>query len=362
MKATVKAFSLEQVNTPAKRETYFDCLRIAAAFAVMILHIASQNWYAVETGTYEWRVFNFYDSIVRWSVPVFVMISGALFLGKRQSIERIFKKNILRIVTAFIFWSAVYALVNLISGRSGPLNALREFVEGPAHLWFLFMIVGLYLIVPLLQKISASMELTRYFVVLSVVFTFAIPYVITLVSLYSEKLGSIARGLLNSVCFNFTLGYVSYFVLGYYFSRINIKGKKQWLVYLLGICGLMVTIFASVLFPISDKRAAAVFHDNMTVNVMLVSVSIFVFAQNNLNLTNVSPKVKEAVKKLSEYSFGAYLVHAMVITRLNHILGLNTLSFNPLISVPVIGVIVFVISFAISGVIHQIPVLKDYIV
>lgn len=362
MKETVKGFSLEQVNTSVKREAYFDCLRIAATFAVMILHIASQNWYAVEAGTYEWKVFDFYDSIVRWAVPVFVMISGALFLRRRQSIERIFKKNILRIITAFVFWSALYALVNLMIGRSEPKNVLREFVEGPTHLWFLFMIVGLYLIVPLLQKIVVSMELTQYFVVLSLAFTFALPYAITLISLYSEKLGSIAKGLLNSVCFNFTLGYVGYFVFGYYFSRIDIKGKKQWLIYLLGIFGLVITIFASKVFPISDKRAAAVFHDNMTLNVMLVSVSIFVFAQNNLSLPNVSPKVKEALKKLSEYSFGAYLVHAMVITQLNHLLGLNTLSFDPLISVPVIGIIVFVISFAISGIIHHIPVLNKHIV
>ena len=82
----------EQLHMPAKRETYFDCLRILATFAVMILHIASQYWYAVDAGTYEWKVFSFYDGMVRWAVPVFVMISGALFLSRDMSLERIFKK------------------------------------------------------------------------------------------------------------------------------------------------------------------------------------------------------------------------------------------------------------------------------
>lgn len=350
------------MHTPVKREIYFDCLRIMATFAVMVLHIASQNWYAVETGTYEWKVFGFYDSIVRWAVPVFVMISGALFLGREHSIEQIFKKNILRIITAFIFWSALYALVNLMTGRSGPKNALREFVEGPTHLWFLFMIVGLYILVPLLQKMVANMELTRYFTALSLIFTFVLPYAITIISLYSEKIASIAKGILNSVCFNFTLGYVAYFVLGYYFSRIDIKGKKKWLIYLLGICGLMVTVFASAIFPISDKVAAAVFHDNMTLNVMFVSVALFTFARNNLSFPDAPPKAGGIIRKLSEYSFGAYLVHAMVITQLNHLLGINTLSFDPLISVPVIGIVVFVISFMISGILNHIPFLKKYIV
>lgn len=350
----------EQLHRSAKRETYFDCLRIMATFAVMILHIASQYWYAVDTGTYEWKVFSFYDAMVRWAVPVFVMISGALFLSRDVGLERIFKKNILRLVTAFIFWSALYAIINLITGRSGPKNALREFVEGPTHLWFLFMIVGLYILVPLLKKIVANDELAKYFVLLSLVFTFVLPYIITIISLYSGKIASIAGGILKSVNFNFTLGYVAYFVFGYYFSHINIK--KKWIIYLLGIVGLFVTIFAQVFLPISDKAASSVFHENMTVNVMLISVSIFVFARNNLSFPNASQKTAAMIKKLSEYSFGAYLVHAMVITQLNHILGLNTLSFNPIISVPVIGIVVFIISFAISGILHCIPVLNKYIV
>ena len=352
----------EQLHEPVKRDTYFDCLRILATFAVMILHLSSQYWYVVDVGIYEWMVFSFYDGMVRWAVPVFVMISGALFLGRDISIERIFKKNILRIVTAFIFWSALYAIVNLITGRSELKNALREFVEGPTHLWFLFMIVGLYLLVPLLKKIVANDGLVRYFVLLSLVFTFVLPYTITLISLYAEKIASIASGILKSVNFNFTLGYVGYFVFGYYFSHININTRKKWMIYLLGIVGLFVTIFAQVLFPITDKAASFVFHENMTVNVMLISVSIFVFARNNLSFPNDSDKTAAMIRNISEYSFGAYLVHAMVITQLNHIFGLNTLSFNPIISVPVIGVMVFIISFAISGILHHIPVLNKYIV
>lgn len=362
MKEITEEKSLEQVPESEKRATYFDCLRIMATFAVMILHIASQYWYAVEVGTFEWKVFSFYDSIVRWAVPVFVMISGALFLRKDQKIERIFKKHILRIAAAFIFWSAVYALINLTTGRSGLKNALREFVEGPAHLWFLFMIVGLYILVPLLRKIVVSMELTKYFVLLALVFTFILPYLITLISLYSEKIASIAGKVLNSVCFSFTLGYVSYFVFGYFFIQINIERKKRWLIYLLGAIGFIVTSFAQVIFPISDKGAVNTFHENMTLNVMFVSVALFTFAKYNLNLPNISQKSRDIIRKLSEYSFGAYLVHAMVITQLNHLLGFNTLSFNQIISVPVIGVVVFIISFAISGILHQIPVLKKYIV
>ena len=71
---------------------YFDWIRIYSSFGVIIIHVSAQNWYTTIPGQYEWEVFNFYDSIVRWSVPEFFMISGALFLNKSSSIKKILKK------------------------------------------------------------------------------------------------------------------------------------------------------------------------------------------------------------------------------------------------------------------------------
>lgn len=371
--------SFEQGGEPSRmqRETYLDCLRVLATFAVMILHLVSQNWYTVETGTYEWNVFYLYDAFVRWAVPVFVMISGALFIGGApKKLERIFRKNVVRIVTAFVFWSAVYAFWNLLLGNSGWKNVFREFVEGPAHLWFLFMIVGLYLLVPFLQKIAESDKLIEYFALLSLIFTFVLPYLVTLISLFSGKAGAIAGGLLGNVEFRFTAGYVSYFVFGYYFSRMNIGTKKCRILYLLGIAGLAVTILAAWIFPVPVETASSTFHANMTLNVMLISIALFLSAKNNGRIQNASGRSRELLKKLSEYSFGAYLAHILVIKMLDHnpFFKLNTMQFklnighsesvllNPLISVPFIAVITFAISIALSGILHRIPILKKYIV
>ena len=93
------------------RTYYLDCLRVLATFSVMILHISAQNWYSTDVISFEWNVFNFYDSIVRWTVPVFVMISGALFLDREHTVQQLYGKYIFRIVTAFIFWSVAYALM-----------------------------------------------------------------------------------------------------------------------------------------------------------------------------------------------------------------------------------------------------------
>ena len=69
-------------------------------------------------------------------------------------------------------------------------------------------------------------------------------------------------------------------------------------------------------------------------------------------------KFNQIIKKLSEYSFGACLVHVFVLDRI----GITTLTFNPVISIVIMTVEVFVISFLLSGILHKIPVVKKYIV
>lgn len=89
-------------QTQPQRIAYFDVLRILATFAVIVLHLSAQHWADTDVYSRSWQAFNLYDSAVRWAVPVFVMISGALFLSGSQSIGHILKKNVSRLVTAFI--------------------------------------------------------------------------------------------------------------------------------------------------------------------------------------------------------------------------------------------------------------------
>ena len=67
------------------RILYFDFLRIFATLSVMVLHVTAQNWHGTSVSSFEWQTFNFFNSIVRWGVPIFVMISGALFLNERET-------------------------------------------------------------------------------------------------------------------------------------------------------------------------------------------------------------------------------------------------------------------------------------
>lgn len=90
----------------SKRVIYFDILRVVAIFAVVAVHLSAQHWLDVDVSSRAWFAFNLYCTTGKWSVPIFVMISGALFLGRDTTIRTILKKNVLRMAGVFVFWSA----------------------------------------------------------------------------------------------------------------------------------------------------------------------------------------------------------------------------------------------------------------
>lgn len=226
------------------RVVYFDYLRILATLAVVIIHCSGKG--TSEITPFESNILSTYYSLAQWAVPAFIMISGALFLGKDISLGRLFKKNILRIATAFLFWSVLYACWRLFVTHEK--HGVREFVisiiKGHYHMWFLFVIVGLYLIVPFLNKIVENQRLAVYFVVLAFLFSFLFPQAIELLGVKFVGPAQILGEFISKFRLEFVLGYSGYFVLGYLISKIELSKRAEIVIYLLGILGAVITIAA----------------------------------------------------------------------------------------------------------------------
>lgn len=351
------------------RILYFDFLRVFATLAVMVLHVGAQNWNGTSVPSFEWQTFNVFHSITRFGVPIFVMISGALFLNKRElytitvggGIYKLYKHNILRIVTAFIFWSAVYALPALLHGSSFKV-VCKRIITGYYHMWFLFMIVGLYMIVPFVKKIVESPVLTKYFLALALVFTFIIPQARDIASVFHKDLTvELVNSVISKMNLSFIGGYTCYFILGHCLHTIELSKKARCIIYALSTLGFASTVLGCSFISIYNNKPNQILCGNFTLNVMLQGVGVFVFFKNLIDTLKISERMQAIIARLSKYSFGAYLVHALIIEVLNKI-GLNTMSFNPVLSVISISAIVFVISFVVSYVCNHIPVLNKYIV
>ena len=342
-----------------KRVVYLDYLRVIATFAVIILHVSSIYWDELGVSTRAWNIMNFYDAGVRWGVGIFVMISGVLFCSREASIEKLYKKNIFRMVVAFLFWSLFYALFNVITQGYEQERFFRDLILGEYHMWFLFMIVGLYMIVPFLKKITESKQLLQYFLILCLIFGFLIPSMIDLLTIISVDAATLLEQFVAKFKFNFVLGYVGYFVLGYYLSKQETKKPLLYYVFL-GLVGYGMTYYFTKWSSLYLGEPCRIFYDNLTINVLLMSVSVFLVFKKVFAQAVVKSGISRLMIRISDYSFGIYLVHIFIL-RLFEMSNVTALTIAPLRGVLVISLLIFVISYAISALFHHLPIVKKYL-
>lgn len=320
-----------------------------------MIHVAGQSWYNTNINSFEWKVFNVYDSAVRWAVPVFVMISGVLFLTKDYSIKTIYSKKIFRIFVAFVFWSLIYLFFS--NKSTNKFEKICKLLTGEYHMWFLFMIIGLYMLSPVLKKITETKKITKYFLIITFMLSIFLPQIAKLLLLFKNKYINIISKAITANLGNFKLniGYTYYFVLGYYLSKAEIKKTMRYTIYFLGIISFLSTIILTNIASIKAGKPSETYYGNMSLNVALEALSLFVFAKYNF-------KTNKFLNYCSKICFGVYLSHILFLENLNILMGINTMTFNPIASVPIITIIVFVMSLLLSGLINNIPILKRYIV
>ncbi len=350
--------------TVSKHIIYFDYLRIIAICAIVILHIATQNFHTVEINSYSWNIFNVYDSLTRWGVPIFVMISGALFLNKNQPIKKLYKKNILKTVVILLVWTLLYDIWQPLILHNNL--SIKEFFihlsTNPNYLWFLYMLIGLYMVVPFLKKIVENKKTMQYFLLLAFIFAFLIPELIGIVSLKSSFVANLIENKVASLQLFMILGFTGYFVLGHYLNKNNLTKKTEIVIYIFGILGLLFTILASLFSSIHNNELITFFYENMTINVAAMSVAVFVFFKNHFNLNDLTSKRNKRLQLLSRCSLGVYLTHVFIIDALNIFFNINSLSFNPILSIPLLSVSVLIISYCISIILYKIPHIGKWIV
>ena len=342
-----------------ERLVYLDYLRVFSAFAIIVLHVAGQNWNKVDVNSGTWIVFEIFDSIVQWGVPIFFMISGTLFLDKDISIKKIYSKYVLRLLVSFCVWSIVY--VALSDQALSWCDRLSEFISGHYHMWFILVLMGLYMCIPFLRPIVQSKKTTIYFLVLALIVSFIIPEINTILKDFGNEQITNIFEMITRIINNLGIvsWYAGYFVLGYVLNRINISKKVRFILYSVGVLGALFTIIMTLIVSIKTQTASNSYYIWFNVNIMIQAIAVFVFFKYK---EYKSEKVNAIIQKLSKYSYGVYLIHLIFLEKLDTIFGINTLSFNPILSVVLISVIVYAISLIISAILNNIPIINRYIV
>ncbi len=149
-----------QNNTTSVRSLSLDILRILACMAVITIHTPSLGHieHLAEVGTSAWMKYIIPLSLSKWSVPVFMMLTGAFLIDPNRpfSYARLYRWRIPHILVVLVVWSLFYM---------GIVDHCFHYctLTDQHHFWYLGMLVGLYLIIPMLRALVRDHKAIRCF-------------------------------------------------------------------------------------------------------------------------------------------------------------------------------------------------------
>ena len=339
-----------------QRQTELDILRFLATLAVIMTHVCGGVVKVLPMSSPTWVFLNSCRAAVTWDVPVFIMISGRFFLDESRTItlKDIFGKYLKRLILAFVVWSAVYQIYYVIhSAVMGQtylniIGIISEWITGAYHLWYLYMLAGLYILTPFLRKIAQDKKLTEYFLILFVISQFITNYAVAI-----PKVGEIISTVLGKTFFHFTLGYAGYFLLGYYLHRYGVPDKWEKPLYTLGIVLAVFSAAATTLHSQSLGVPNEWFSKYQMPNIIIESAALYTFFVKRVSKMQFSQRCRAFFTRMTELGFGVYLVHALVI-ELVTMTGV-TVRTLPVLTVPLLTAVVLVLSLILTKFIRSIP-------
>ena len=328
--------------------TWIDICRIISIFGVVLLHTSATVVINKDIGSFEWWMGNIYDSSVRWCVPVFIMISGALLLSPEKTKNKtlFYKKRVYRIIPALVFWSFVFILWDIIiSHINGHYmnfsQVLKKIKTGTPHyhLWFLYMIPMLYLITPFLTSMMKKVS-PKYTTLLLIVL-----FIISILFYFIKRENTL-------FIFSF-IPYVSYFICGKYISEKNTESYKTISFIIFFSMIIFTAILTYFLCEVRGIGQGLYFYDYISITIIPMSISLFIIIKN----IKFNFKFKSIIPKISGLCFGVYLVHPLIL-ELGALFNIKPENYSSTISIPIITVIVLTVSLTISYIFKKIKILN----
>jgi surface polysaccharide O-acyltransferase-like enzyme len=346
-------------QTGGKEHIYWaDFIRLTAIYLVVVIHVSGQitnAWGQVPAG--EWVIADVYGGLARIAVPLFFMISGSLLLPRSESLRDFYTKRMTRILVPFIVWSLIY-LAWFCGGHPNTctpkLIANLLLVQGTYyHLWFLYVLISVYLSLPVLRLMirpEVDKRVYWYLIVLWLIF---------------QPILTIAGKLWNfqiNIGAPLATGFVCYFVLGYLLGEMELSRPKAIAAVVLWSVSTSATIVGTYLFSRNSGQFDGFFYDFISLNVILASGAAFIGLRRISEAQALaSARSHSMTRSLASAAFGIYLMHIIVIEVLRYgspVLHLDAFMGNAIWSIPLVSTVVFVLSFFIVRGLQKIPVIK----
>ncbi|MCI0920359.1 acyltransferase [Sphingobacterium rhinopitheci] len=328
-----------------EKNIYISYLRVIATIFVVLIHASTGFLNHFDSYSFNWNYANWINAATRCAVPLFVALSGALLLSKEENTLIFYKKRFPKILYPFAFWTLIYLIYYFYRYTnftalpiSQVLNIARDKVlhGANAHLWYVYMIVGLYFTIPFLKKIIllASMREIEIFLVL------------WFLSMFVNY--KIFYDYVPKIDLTFFSGYVGYLVLGYYLSKktISLPRSIPYIAYFLVI---LFTGYITWYLSAKIHKLDPIYYNYNFFNTALATAFLFLALKITCADKHTMPKW---VTLIDQYSFSIYLIH---ILPLNYIHPWISKYMDTVYVIPVATVLSIAASMIIAYIIRLIP-------
>jgi surface polysaccharide O-acyltransferase-like enzyme len=328
-----------QIKTKTLRDTDTDLMRIIACFLVVMIHASSAEGMGMV-----------YNALSRFSVPVFVLISGYYLLRRPPSAIRIVRR-IGSLVGIHVLWSVLYYIFYRLMGdlpRATAGDVIRYLLTQPTHLWYLYALAGLWLLLPPLQTFArhASEEEYRY----ALWVTGILGTVVTL------GMRSGISGLFSAIIENtkipYAMGFVFLFLMGGYLYRFPVRRVRIW--YIAGAVGMAATIILALLLP--REMAVSIALSFYAPGPVLAAIAFFIgIKRTSAGGAPIWRRGAPYLRPIAAASGGVYLLHPMILRLYDQWMAPLFSPEMAWLSIPLGAVWAFALSMVIVMLARKIP-------
>lgn len=343
----------------SKRVVYYDVLNILSIIAVVALHCNEIVHRYSPNSIIAWSTSLIVECAFYWAVPIFLMLTGANLLKYREKYDTktFFKKRMLKVLIPFIFWAIVMMIWKY---NIGVLKidefSLKSFLnifftnKEESIYYFMFIILGIYLTMPLLSILSEDKyrKTCWYVVIVSFITQATIPVLLKHFEISYNTSLAIQLG-----------GYIIYPLLGFLLSTQKFTKKQRCIIYALGILSVIFRYGMTYYWTTTSNVLNKSLFSYTQFHAILLACAVFVLIKNcKFTKIEKNEKFSKILANISSCSFGIYLIHKMIMYYEIQALSINISSWKW----RTIGVLsTYIISLAIVYILKKIPVVKKIV-
>jgi surface polysaccharide O-acyltransferase-like enzyme len=336
-------------NPTKKRIFYFDALRALAILLVILCHSSLRYKPFVYT-SFKVAMPAIFFIATHVAVPIFFMLSGALLLNRTYTLSDFFKRRFSRVLYPFIFWVIVAVFVALFGVHHGPHDAFKIVVGSNRWTWFVWVMMGIYLFIPVVNSFIKEYKMTGVKFFLAIWFVTVVLFTFGKYPFYRFELSYFAN-------------YIGYVVLGYYLANAEFR----WSDLKIAVLGFITAaVFLAIDFYTYAKDIPSVETKYLSLFVVVASIGVFLMFRHFARHCDSHPdsalgrfhkriengKIGAVILSLSTCSYGMYLVNSIIFKFLH--------DSYPLKFLPVIFIGVVVLSWLLVKLVSKIPYMSKF--